>query len=78
MSLLQEGKYYFSSWAIVISGFVLLTVDCGCKGFVALWLGLGIITLINDRHRLVCREDPPMLVLLGPFGFTTTISDRFD
>ena len=78
MSLLQEGKYYFSSWAIVISGFVLLTVYFGWKGFLALWLGLGIITLINDRHRLVCREDPPMLVLLGPFGFTTTISDRFD
>lgn len=78
MRLLQECKFYFSSWAIVIAGFVLITIYFGWKGFLGLWLGLGIITLIHDRHRVVCREDPPMLVIIGPFGFTTMLSDRFD
>ena len=33
MSLLEECKYYFSSWTIVIAGFVLITIYFGWEGF---------------------------------------------
>ncbi len=78
MSLLQECKYYFSSWTIVITGFVLITIYFGWEGFVAVWFGLGITALVMDLRGLLFNEDIVMIVLSGPIGFTGTISNRFD